>query len=900
MDPVNKEPNKEKGLPVYLKECQESPCAAWICRHPKRNTPERHFHCEHPLCHSKGLFLEGVPFACAHPAEAARHAAAHLNMEEKHQSELLQVWRFVVGRSGTLNRTDRTEHMSPFRTSMSTLEMEPTAESDKWRTRLYVGKMGTTGKALSATIENIGTLPLHGPALLQRHVHDPRTQVPLVGHTITFNQTEEGEATWYGVCCSPFTEQNVFGERGLACTVRWFDHSHTGPWGGQEARWYELTSLRQVQLLEWMHDWGDLLLHDAESGLFVEVDEDQNGTRNTKSLRPNWYDEEVRAPEEPESSAASKEELTLTGLIFPTRLLYFVDENGKACMPSSCSNVSRDSTSHRNCKWDTPFAREFLHLPVLTTGGPVFLRPIRYFCTVHHKSVTAGSRHRGCGPKRSHADNDDVEEDKTTNPYSLSMPYYRLGDIRYQPELLTELQSCYVDSLNVAFCRRRILDRWMSSALHYVTKLKLRALRTGLAAQKLQRSSRIMLALPDFLPSEHTLTKVLLLLYQKLVRPQIPAYDAAVAAFDGQLIRVDGTFKAANTILMSEVEPAPSAATKSKSRKRIYRKVGSCVLVYVGLEGLMLANPRLAPSENSRSIKDGLVYIMRGRRSLLGSLSCPSAFCSDSLRTQHSSFVTAASEVYPEITDELEHPGDESLESHALLMLQDIVHRQWVFTKKIASPKTHPDYPDYTRAIKDVFHRLRLPHRDVRVDGHNAVVEWETKCFELCESKVRTNQKKDIDDHVRIGILRGDRSSDLDDFVTAKALTCLGSEAMCKSGIGEYIPRTVLVRTGRRLMIEGRVLDRLFECNGYESGEDFLHHLEGVNVFYKQLRSPATKFSDQTVARELGRPVRPTKKQRVRLAEDDEELRSFDYGISDKGALVEEALTNIAHHVVVK
>ena len=151
-----------------------------------------------------------------------------------------------------------------------------------------------------------------------------------------------------------------------------------------------------------------------------------------------------------------------------------------------------------------------------------------------------------------------------------------------------------------------------------------------------------------------------------------------------------------------------------------------------------------------------------------------------------------------------------------------------------------------------------------------------------------------------MGILRGDRSSDLDDFVTAKALTCLGSEAMCKSGIGEYIPRTVLVRTGRRLMIEGRVLDRLFECNGYESGEDFLHHLEGVNVFYKQLRSPATKFSDQTVARELGRPVRPTKKQRVRLAEDDEELRSFDYGISDKGALVEEALTNIAHHVVVK
>jgi len=899
---MNKVGKGDTPLPFYIQKCSEYPCSRWHARHADVKTPESHYHCNHPACHSKGLLLNDVPFVCQFASEMARHIDAHRRQEAKQEAAVTEIWRFVKNHASAVHQEQNDKGITDFRLRMTEKNDEGAeARSDDWSTRLYVGKEGATGRALGASIERFGTLPLHGPSLHQRQHHNPRTILPLKGHTIKFNKTEDSEAIWYGVCCGSFTEQDVLGESGRACVVRWFDLSHTGLLDGNTVNFYELTNLRQPQLLCWMEDWGDLLMHDPKSGFFVDG-EDGSHFQEVTTLSATWYEDEAWAPSDIATAKASKEELAFTAQIFPTSLLYYVDKNQQPTMPACCPGKTTGQT--KPCKWDACFAREFLHIPVITTAGPHFLRPVRYFCNVHQCSVTAGS----VGTQTSQCMEGDIEEQKTTDPYSLSMPYYRLGNMRYQPEVVSELQAIYVDNLNVSACRRRLLDGWLSKALNSITQLKLHAKTMGYTATNLQRASALMLALTDLLPSRDVITKLLLTVFQNVVRPQIPAYDAAVAAFDGQLIRVDGTFRAATAIQVSSIEDTACKkqhtlyqkkrtlpAIQNKKPRKVYHKIGGCVLVFAGLEGLMLQTPELVPSENNASIAKCLEYIMGGRRSLLGSLSAPAALCSDSLRSTKPVFVDALCKVYPE----LDKPTFDTEHQEAILLLQDIVHREWVFTQKIARPKTHPDYAEYRSAVKDVFNRLRLPHRDTEEDEKRAASEWANTCSDLCSSRIENATRKAVNEHVEVGLLRGDRANDLDDFVTTKALLCMGNAAMKNNGTGEYIPRTVLQRAGRRLLMNTRALGRLLQPNGYKNGEDFCLHLEGVQRFYKTLRSAATNFSDTAVTNALGKATRPQKKQRTRRNMDVTDASAYTQGICEAHEqLVTESLTNIAHKVV--
>ena len=879
---------KEKGdvyhKPWYIQNCERTPCNVWSDRRQGK-APGLHWHCVYPHCPSRGLLGSGFQFACSKIKEIKRHVQAHENHEEKALLRTREVWEHIISSSTAVNRVDKTNNMTQLRRDVLTHGEVPTATINEWRSRIYIGKVGATGEALGASLERVGTLPLFAPSSLELHTHDPRTQKPKPGHTIRFNPLEENDEVWYAVCCSDFSHQPVLSEHGEACTVRWFEKRHSTEWNGSPATFYELTNIRQTQLFTWMADWGHLLIHDQETGLFVDtlVEVEEDGDEPPPQMNPKWYDDEVRA--QPMLTTPTREQLWMCKMLFPEKLLYYVDENGVPKMPESCRKQHGD----QECKWDTPWDREFLHLPLNTPTGPVFIRPVRYYCVTHKSTVTAGGRKNAMG-KGGEQQHGQAERSEVTNPYSLNLPYYRLYDMRYAPEIITQLQSSYVDTLCIAACRRRILDQWLSTTLVQITALKRLTVTKGFDPVNLKQASNLVLALQDFLPSVQSITRLMLTVFQKLVEPQIPAYDAAAAAFDGQLVKVDGTFKAASVIQVNEYDP-----NVTSRRKTVYKRVGGCILVALGLEGICLATPRLVPSESNESISKLLMYILRNRRSVLGSLSAPAGFSTDSLRQQKKMLLDVVNLVYPEMcgaVQQSENPGNQ------YLLLQDIVHRLWYFTKKVAT-KTHPDYHAYTQATRGIFQQLRTPYVDNEQEMKRRVDEWNESWAMLCEGPdIHVPSSRNVlNNHVKRGILASDRSSQTDDYVALKFLEKLGNAAMDNNGMGMYIPRTVLIQSARRLLMPRLTIQNVFPDHGYRTGENFLEHLRGVNIFFRTLRSLSAHQSDHTIVRRLAQQDRPRKRPRG-VNESRPEDVAVITGISDREELVAECISSCSEQVV--
>lgn len=852
-------------MPKYMVQCRKNPCNVWLNRYPEVQTPDAHWHCLDKCCPTRGLLGEKPGFSGRKPSNAMRHADSHERAEQQRQADILEIWRHVCTKSGSLNRKNNEKHITAFRRQLPDQE-HPQGTSDTWQSRLYIGKAGDTGQMLESVIERFGTCPAQGLRDLNNHVHAPNTSCPEPGHTIRFvPREEEDDIVWYGLCCGTFEDKDVFGDTGPACLVRWFDRSHDGPWHGSSATFYHLTGAKQHQLLEAMEDWGHLLDHDPTTGLFVlpqDGDEAESTASEDHDMR--WYEELVRTTrEDAEGSSVCREDLVAFDAVFPSTLLYFVDCDGNPSLPISC--VADAGT---DCVWAPPFRREFLKLPLTTPDGPIFLRPVRYHCSAHATTVQAGSR-------------------EDADPYTLNIPYYRLGDMRYATQFLPDLQASYVENLTIASCRRRVLDRWLSSALQRLTEIKQRqailALRTG----PLQRAARALLALPDFTPSDESLAELQLVIFQHLVLPHVAKYDAAVAAFDGQLIRIDGTFKSATVVHANDPQQQEGRT------KRVTKKVAGVVLVAVGTEGLCLSAPRLAPSESSQSIANLVEYILRGRRAVLGSLSAPAGFCTDSIRHHKRCLWLALCAVYPEVKASVN--ADELDPTDQVLMLQDIPHREWVFTKKIGAPKTHADYIDYVAAIKDVFHQLRVPcTADLANDWENKARTWTEERDDACSGHTAFITQQGYDVVLLRGLLDPEECGKPEEVVLNFVLRTLGNAGTMHAA-SYYIPRRLLVRAARRLHFTEVEVSRLFPDHGYPTGKHFLAHLEGVNTFYKVRRSSARRHRTSTVARRLGKPrwnavggVRHRGHRRQSQPSSDEDgSDSDDTGISDKQLTVD-------------
>jgi len=119
-------------------------------------------------------------------------------------------------------------------------------------------------------------------------------------------------------------------------------------------------------------------------------------------------------------------------------------------------------------------------------------------------------------------------------------------------------------------------------------------------------------------------------------------------------------------------EPTVSKGQENKNT-RIYKRVAGAVLVAVGLEGLCLHNPQLVPAENNESIAAYVTSILMGRRAVLGSLSAPAGFVTDSIRKHRKVLSECFNSVYPEVEAASRSTAEGS---QSVLMLQDIAHRE--------------------------------------------------------------------------------------------------------------------------------------------------------------------------------------------------------------------------------
>lgn len=845
-------PPPSADVPKYMVLCRRTNCAL--------SQKGVHYHCVDPGCPSLGPLGHGTPYTAEKPYDARRHGVFHDKQEARRHKEALEVWGMVNKKADSLRATVVDKHRTEFRREMERLEGTSTRAPStlQWRTRLTVGKDGSVGTILASAVERIGAAPLQATTHLPDNVRNSseRTGVPAPGNIIRFNAPDEiKEDAWYALCCGTTSQVEVHGRVCIGCPIRWLELSHVDDSG---RRWYELTDWQSTQALECMDEWGTILEFDTQTALFGE-ETTQHAAQATVDGQTDttWFERLIKNSN---SGDPTREEIRMFANVFRTTTLYYVDADGRALEhpPMSCAQ------GIQGCRWSSNVSvRGIMRQPLITEEGPLFLRPVRYTCVEHKRHVTAGGL----------ADDGEGQDDDSHggDPYQLNHPYYRLASMRYACTLLPVLQASYMESLTVAAVQRDLHRWWVARAMAVVEQEKQLQARLGLGTQAMKRAVRAVLCLADYVPSAQSITRLQLVMFQYVVLPRIPEYDKAVAAFDGQLIRIDGTFAASTVVLTSD-----GGGTRRKKR------VGGCVLVAVGLEGLCLQAPTLTPGENRKSMQEVVESVMRRRRAVLGSGSAPVGFCTDTIRRHRSFLAESLQRVYPEMaTDE-----------ESVLMLQDTSHREWVFTRKIARPKDHPDYGDYVAAIRDVFHQLRVP-----VNLEETSDQWATRgnAVQLDGTKKAAFLRAVVHHH---------GASPKDDETALTTLRSLGNAATC--AFGTYIPRRVLVRTARRLGVDKEDVLGLFPDHGYKTGEDFLLHLRGVNTFYSKVRSLAGKKQAPHVVSKIGvmnlpallgrSAARANRRPRdAGVEEADEAL--FEKGIADKD-LTREALESIAHEDV--
>ena len=179
-------PHKEYSPPPYLVSCPLDPCAEWCLAHPKDETPAVHWHCVHPICPTRGILGDKLPFCSTRLSWLRRHEIAHVNAEAKMRGILSGMWKHVDNVAGSLGRSTVEKHQTQLRRRLPA-SVEAAGEATSWRSRLLIGKTGDAGRILSSSIERFGVCPSRAIRCIDRIDHDPATSTPKPGQIIRFN-----------------------------------------------------------------------------------------------------------------------------------------------------------------------------------------------------------------------------------------------------------------------------------------------------------------------------------------------------------------------------------------------------------------------------------------------------------------------------------------------------------------------------------------------------------------------------------------------------------------------------------------------------------------------------------------------------------------------------------------
>ena len=114
-----------------------------------------------------------------------------------------------------------------------------------------------------------------------------------------------------------------------------------------------------------------------------------------------------------------------------------------------------------------------------------------------------------------------------------------------------------------------------------------------------------------------------------------------------------------------------------------------------GKRGFLLQTPRLLKSEKNAEIRADVERVLVYRRLTYGENGCPIAVFTDKITRDHVWIDELLTEMFPAC----------ALDPHRKpAVCQDIIHREWAFTRVI--PKTHPDREYAHSDIKFIFGRF--------------------------------------------------------------------------------------------------------------------------------------------------------------------------------------------------
>ena len=834
--------------------CENIQCEKWKRSFPNTLVPVKHWHCKDEKCPSKKVLGLEPGFSSQYASELKRHIMkVHKKKETIVKDRTRQILRYVLSNSVSSNRKVYKKFITGFRKRL--LEKEDFSNDNvlqlsddailNWRNRLLVGKTGQLSNVLTESLQRFGTCPVTSmPDYKNFDAHTVESDRPKIGQIFRCAQDGLSQCTnvtmndasdeWYGLCCSSFTQQNLDGCEGMACSIRWFELSHVGIWRKEPAKFYSLLTCTQQLPLSCMVDWGSILIFDSEQKLFVRPSQDKHildtiGDPEYTNKYEKWYEEYIKEDaEEKNGYTFSNEDVIYGMLLFPEKLLYYCDAKTKEVIfPDWCSR-GKENEDPKLCEWEFWARTEIAKKPMYTNDGPIFLRPIIYRCKRHNRHFTCGAG-----------------QFAHTNPFNYSVPHYRLGDMKYDVLMLSDLHASYVEALTIQSVHRELLRSWLRHTLRILYAIKRKQMHTAsLDSRRLMRTTRFIQSLPDLLPSVYSLADLQLVIFQNTVKGLMSRYDTTAAAFDGQIIRIDGTFKCAAVV---HIHMPYDAATKSS--KRITKRVAGCALVAVGTEGLMLGTPCLVPGETNASIQSFVQDILKRRRQALGGISAPAAFVTDCIRRHRQVLWTALLREYPELNllENTKTQYDNTCQD-IVLMLQDIPHREWAFTRRVAKPKTHSDYADYCASIRDVFHCLRLePH-----ESQNFKI-WKKK-IEQWESERSEDDLNATKEAFMMSVTCHHEATKYDDAISSLVLKELNSACILlqHKDMNICIPSRVLARACRRLNFPEDDVKANFCCYGYLNDSDFLEHLKGVNEYYRTPRNLGRMSSGASVMKAIG------------------------------------------------
>ena len=593
------------------------------------------------------------------------------------------------------------------------------------------------------------------------------------------------------------------GERGPGYGIQWLDKHCEGTCE------YYLTKLTGQQLCSQMYPTAVAMVYDVERKLF------------SLGVRPSNVDLEIilQHADEVVGDTQTVEELMVVKHLFPERLLYPVKVDGSPDIVTRCAN-NRDG---HECKITT-WARKALSNPVLTPNGPVFLRPVRWECTVHKQKQTAGSK-------------DDLDD--TSDPYHTSVPHYRLRNVRVSPELIMQLQGYWVESLCLQRSRRCVMMAWNVKAFEKIEYLKGMQQKLNLKTQMLVKACQLINLLESCLPCMETVTNILLTVYQRIVQPRMVEYDKAVIAFDGGFMRMDCTFAVARSCCVF----VPTTGPDKKTTNRKLRVGGAC-LVIMGTEGLILRRPLMIPSESRKSVSGELATVMMIRRKMCGINSAPFGFGSDSMADDKHMCLELLYRVWPEMKAfDIDNP--------TFLFTQDIHHRQVKFT--MAASTMHCDRTEYTTAINQVFHRLTLALHEHRAHDIFKKGYWDRRWMyalhdlESYHGNIAAILRKAFDGGCQLDA----QECRIVEYTLSELGNAASTQLVDELDI-IFIPTKILTTAARRVGMSRDEINSLFTVSGYEDAQDFIDCLSGTIDYYKVTRNRANRTSPALVTEYIG------------------------------------------------